>query len=207
MEQLGVMITRTLLPCRCLNTSSRAGVQKLLALSALTFHMSSESSGIVFQELAFVCFADEQCHSILSQAPSQPPPPAQCRKVKPYGLRPQNAAFTPRSAAQLTQQSHFTSHPPACHRGSHSFFPDMLCYSKMEDSVNAELLSSNYNTQNIASLWDSCCRRREHSTCWEQRCATFSSLGGMLQHSLSFSAVLEESLSDRSSVGEGLNYI
>lgn len=40
----------------------------------------------------------------------------------------------------------------------------MLCYSEIEDSVNAELLSSNYNTQNIVSLWDSCCRRREHST-------------------------------------------
>lgn len=43
------------------------------------------------------------------------------------------------------------------------FFPDTLCYPEIADSVNAELLSSNYNTQNIVSLWDSRCKGRERS--------------------------------------------
>lgn len=80
---------------------------------------------------------------------------------KPLSHKPEAPSFPSRSSAQLPRL-HLSSSPPVTR--DNVFFPDTLCYSEIEDSVNAELLSSNYNTQNTVSLWDWCCRMREHST-------------------------------------------
>lgn len=83
------------------------------------------------------------------------------RNVKPPSHKSKVPGFLSRSSAQLPRL-HLS--PPHLSPRIFFFFLDTLCYSEIEDSVNAELLSSNYNTQNTVSLWDWCCRRREHSS-------------------------------------------
>lgn len=136
---------------------------KPLALSSFDVtYIIRNSIRIIFCGLILFTFQTNNVIPILSRALSYPPA---TRRQKPFIPKSQNPSFR----TQICSSTLPTSPGKSLHLSSPHlspgiiFFPDTLCYPEIEDSVNAELLSSNYNTQNIVSLWDSRCKGRERS--------------------------------------------